>query len=276
MKTSLCDNTNVMEGFFLQYNKVELCGVDTARLPVLSEEQKRDLLIRMRDGTPDERKHAREEMINGNLRLVLSVIQRFTGRGENLDDLFQVGVIGLIKAIDHFDVTLETRFSTYGVPMIMGEIKRHLRDGGSLRVSRSMRDTAYHAMKAKEELTVKLNREPTVEEIAEAIDTDKESVVLALEAIVEPVSLYEPVFCDGTDTVYVMDQVGDKSDDRDWLEEIAFKEALKKLSDREKKILALRYFKGKTQTEVAEEIGISQAQVSRIEKGAIDSIKREL
>ena len=164
----------------------------------------------------------------------------------------------------------------YAIPMIMGELRRHLRDSSSLRISRSMRDTAYHAMKAKEELTVKLNREPTVEEIAAAIDTDKESVVLALEAIVEPVSLYEPVFSDGADTVYVMDQVGDKSDDHDWLEEIAFKEALKKLTDREKKILALRYFKGKTQMEVAEEIGISQAQVSRIEKGAIDSIKREL
>ena len=258
------------------YNKVELCGVDTAKLPVLSETEKKDLLKRMHTGSAAERKQAREKMINGNLRLVLSVIQRFTGRGENLDDLFQVGVIGLIKAIDHFDVGLDVRFSTYGVPMIMGELRRHLRDSGSVRVSRSMRDTAYHAMKAKEELTVKLNREPTVEEIAAAIDTDKESVVLALEAIVEPVSLYEPVFSDGTDTVYVMDQVGDKSDDRDWLEEIAFKEALKKLSDREKKILALRYFRGKTQTEVAEEIGISQAQVSRIEKGAIDSIKREL
>ena len=164
----------------------------------------------------------------------------------------------------------------YAIPMIMGELRRHLRDSSSLRISRSMRDTAYHAMKAKEELTVKLNREPTVEEIAERIGTDKESVVLALEAIVEPVSLYEPVFTDGADTVYVMDQVGDKSDDRDWLEEIAFKEAIKKLSDREKRILALRYFRGKTQTEVAEEIGISQAQVSRIEKGAIDSIKREL
>lgn len=263
-------------GDFLQYNKVEICGVDTAKLPILSEEQKRNLLLQMRSGTPAKRKRAREEMINGNLRLVLSVIQRFTGRGENLDDLFQVGVIGLIKAIDNFDVSLDVRFSTYGVPMIMGELRRHLRDSGSIRVSRSMRDTAYHAMKAKEELTAKLNREPTVEEIAEALDTDKESVVLALEAIVEPVSLYEPVFSDGVDTVYVMDQVGDKSDDRDWLEEIAFKEALKKLSDREKRILSLRYFRGKTQTEVADEIGISQAQVSRIEKGAIDSIKREL
>ena len=266
----------LLRGDFLQYNKVELCGVDTASLKVLTEDEKRALLLKMRDGTPAERKQARQELIQGNLRLVLSVIQRFTGRGENLDDLFQVGVIGLIKAIDNFNVDLDVRLSTYGVPMILGELRRHLRDNGVIRVSRSMRDTAYHAMKMKEELTAQLNREPTVEEIAARLNTDKESVVLALESIVEPVSLYEPVFSDGTDTVYVMDQVGDTSDDRDWLEELAFKEALKKLSDREKKILSLRYFKGKTQMEVAEEIGISQAQVSRIEKGAIDSIKREL
>ena len=266
----------LLRGDFLQYNKVELCGVDTASLKVLTEDEKRALLFKMRDGTPAERKQARQELIQGNLRLVLSVIQRFTGRGENLDDLFQVGVIGLIKAIDNFNVDLDVRLSTYGVPMILGELRRHLRDNGAIRVSRSMRDTAYHAMKMKEELTAQLNREPTVEEIAARLNTDKESVVLALESIVEPVSLYEPVFSDGTDTVYVMDQVGDTSDDRDWLEELAFKEALKKLSDREKKILSLRYFKGKTQMEVAEEIGISQAQVSRIEKGAIDSIKREL
>lgn len=261
---------------FLQYNKVEICGVDTAKLKVLTEDEKRALLETMHSGTPAERKRAREEMINGNLRLVLSVIQRFAGRGENLDDLFQVGVIGLIKAIDHFDSSLMVKFSTYGVPMIAGEVKRYLRDLGSVRVSRSMRDTAYHAMKTKEELTAALNREPTVEEIAAALGTDRESVVLALEAIVEPVSLYEPVFCDGADTVYVMDQVGDNDDDSNWLEELAFKEALKRLSDREKRILNLRYFKGKTQMEVADEIGISQAQVSRIEKGAIDSIKREL
>ena len=266
----------LLRGDFLLYNKVELCGVDTASLKVLTEDEKRALLLKMRDGTPAERKQARQELIQGNLRLVLSVIQRFTGRGENLDDLFQVGVIGLIKAIDNFNVDLDVRLSTYGVPMILGELRRHLRDNGAIRVSRSMRDTAYHAMKMKEELTAQLNREPTVEEIAARLNTDKESVVLALESIVEPVSLYEPVFSDGTDTVYVMDQVGDTSDDRDWLEELAFKEALKKLSDREKKILSLRYFKGKTQMEVAEEIGISQAQVSRIEKGAIDSIKREL
>ncbi|MBQ7219123.1 MAG: RNA polymerase sporulation sigma factor SigG [Ruminococcus sp.] len=258
------------------YNKVEICGVDTSKLKVLTESQKRELLEKMRSGSPAERKRAREEMINGNLRLVLSVIQRFSGRGENMDDLFQVGVIGLIKAIDNFDCTQPVRFSTYGVPMVMGEIRRHLRDAGAVHVSRSMRDTAYHAMQVKEELTASLGREPTVEEIAERLGTQKEDVVLSLEAIVEPVSLYEPVFSDGADTIYVMDQVGDKSDDRDWLEELAFKEALKKLTDREKKILSLRYFRGKTQMEVAEEIGISQAQVSRIEKGAIDSIKREL
>ena len=260
----------------MQYNKVEICGVDTAGLKVLTEEEKRALLKKMREGSPTERRRAREELINGNLRLVLSVIQRFSGRGEAPDDLFQVGVVGLIKAIDNFDVGLDVRFSTYGVPMIIGEIKRYLRDATPVHVSRSMRDTAYHAMQVKEELTNAAGREPTVEEIAERLGADKESVVLALEAVVEPVSLYEPVFSDGADTIYVMDQVGDSRDDNDWLEEIAFREALKKLSDREKRILSLRYMHGKTQMEVAEEIGISQAQVSRIEKGAIDSVKREL
>ena len=260
----------------MQYNKVEICGVNTAGLKVLSEDEKRRLLTIMRDGTPAERKLAREKMIYGNLRLVLSVIQRFAGRGENLDDLFQVGVVGLIKAIDNFDVSLDVRFSTYGVPMVMGELRRYLRDSTAVHVSRSMRDTAYHAMQVKEELTNRMGREPTVEEIAESLGVDKESVVLALEAIVEPVSLYEPVFSDGADTVYVMDQIGDRSDDNDWLEEIAFKEAVRRLSPREKKILTLRYMRGKTQMEVAEEIGISQAQVSRIEKGAINSIKSEL
>ena len=260
----------------MQYNKVEICGVNTAKLKVLSEDEKRALLLKMRDGTPAERRQAREDMINGNLRLVLSVIQRFAGRGENLDDLFQVGVVGLIKAIDNFDVDLDLRFSTYGVPMVMGELRRYLRDSTAVHVSRSMRDTAYHAMQVKEELTNTLGREPTVEEIARELNVPKEDVVLALEAIVEPVSLYEPVFSDGADTVYVMDQVGDRRDDNDWLEELAFKEALKKLSDREKRILSLRYMRGKTQMEVADEIGISQAQVSRIEKAAIDSIKREL
>ncbi len=260
----------------MQYHKVEICGVNTAELTVLTEQEKRTLLERMHSGTPDERRCAREKMINGNLRLVLSVIQRFTGRGENLDDLFQVGVIGLIKAIDNFDPTLDVRFSTYGVPMVAGELRRYLRDNNAIRVSRSMRDTAYHAMQVKEELTAESGREPTVEEIAARLGIEKEQVVLALEAIVEPVSLYEPVFSEGSDTVYVMDQVSDRDDDRGWLEEIALKEAVRKLSDRERRILSLRYFKGRTQMEVAEQIGISQAQVSRIEKGALDAIKREM
>ena len=205
---------------------------------------------------------------------VLFVIQRFQTRGENPDDLFQVGVIGLIKAIDHFDSSLDVRFSTYGVPMIIGEVRRYLRDNNSVRVSRSLRDTAYHAMQVKEKLTSELNREPTVEEIAEKMSLRKEDVVLALEAIVDPVSLYEPLFSDGGDTIYVMDQIGDLSDDRDWIDEISIRDAIKKLSDREKKILGLRFFKGKTQMEVAEEIGISQAQVSRIEKTALKRIKQ--
>ena len=260
----------------MQYNKVEICGVNTGSLKVLSEEEKKRLIGIIHSGTPEERKKAREEMISGNLKLVLSVIQRFSGRGENPDDLFQVGVIGLIKAIDNFDPSLDVRFSTYGVPMVCGELKRYLRDNNTIRVSRSMRDTAYHAMQVKEELTVKNNREPTVEEIAEQMGVEKEQVVLALEAIVEPLSLYEPVFSEGADTIYVMDQIGDASDDSDWLDEIAIKEAIKNLSEREKRILNLRYFKGKTQMEVASEIGISQAQVSRLEKGALNSIKREI
>lgn len=260
----------------MYYNKVEISCVDTSKLKVLSEKEKRELLNIIRTGSKEEAKKAREKMINGNLRLVLSVIQRFVNRGENPDDLFQVGVIGLIKAIDNFDPTLDVRFSTYGVPMVCGELRRYLRDNNSVRVSRSMRDTAYHAMQVKEELTNKNGKEPTVEEIAQVLNVPKENVVLALEAIVEPVSLYEPVFSEGNDTIYVMDQVGDTVDDNDWLDEIAIKEAIRKLSSREKKILSLRYFKGKTQMEVATEIGISQAQVSRIEKGALDSIKREI
>ncbi len=260
----------------MQYGKVEICGVDTARLKLLSEDKKRKLLHIIKNGTPAERKRARDEMINGNLRLVLSVIQRFNGRGENPDDLFQVGVIGLMKAIDNFDAKLDVRFSTYGVPMIIGEIRRYLRDNNAVRVSRSMRDTAYRAMQIKEQLTARNNREPSVEEIAKVMDVPKETVVLALEAVVEPVSLYEPVFSDGNDTVYVMDQIGDKNDDTTWLEELSLKEAITNLSDREKRILALRFFRGKTQMEVAAEIGISQAQVSRIEKGALNSIKQNL
>lgn len=260
----------------MQLNKVEICGVNTTNLKVLKESEKRELLKVIREGNKYEAQQAREKMIKGNLRLVLSVIQRFTNRGENPDDLFQVGVIGLIKAIDNFDPTLDVRFSTYGVPMIIGEIRRYLRDNNSIRVSRSMRDTAYHAMQIKEQLIAENNKEPTVEEIAKKMDIPKENLVLALEAIVEPVSLYEPMFNDGSDTIYVMDQVGDKNDDTTWLEEIALKEAIERLSSREKKILFLRFFQGKTQMEVASEIGISQAQVSRLEKCAISQIKKEI
>lgn len=259
----------------MQYTKVEICGVNTAQLKVLKEKEKRELLLVIKNGTEEEKRIARDKMVQGNLRLVLSVIQRFANRGENPDDLFQVGVIGLIKAIDNFDPELDVKFSTYGVPMIIGEVRRFLRDNNPIRVSRSMRDTAYHAMQIKEMLTNKNGEEPTVEQIAKEMGVPKENVVLALEAIVEPVSLYEPVFSDGSDTVYVMDQVGDKRTDEDWLDEIALKESIRKLSDREKKILGLRFFKGKTQMEVAQEIGISQAQVSRIEKNALDTIKRE-
>ena len=252
----------------MQYGKVEICGVNTSQLKLLKESEKRELLNIIKNGSPAEKKKARDKMINGNLRL--------TNRGENPDDLFQVGVIGLIKAIDNFNPTLDVRFSTYGVPMIIGEIRRFLRDNNSVRVSRSMRDTAYRAMQIKEQLTNKNNREPTVEEIAKIMEMPKEQVVLALEAIVEPVSLYEPVFSDGNDTIYVMDQIGDKNDDSTWLEEIAVKEAITNLSDREKRILSMRFFRGKTQMEVAAEIGISQAQVSRIEKGALDTIKKNI
>ncbi|MBR1779213.1 MAG: RNA polymerase sporulation sigma factor SigG [Clostridia bacterium] len=258
------------------YNKVEICGLNTASLKVLSEKEKRELLKKMKTGTKLERKKARDALINGNLRLVLSVIQRFTNRGENLDDLFQVGCIGLIKAIDNFDVNLDVRFSTYGVPMIIGEIRRHLRDNNSIRVSRSMRDVAYRAMQIKEQLMLKNNKEPTVEEVAKEMEVSKETLVLALEAVVEPISLFEPIFSDGADTIYVMDQVGDKNEDINWLDEIILKESIKKLTPREKNILRLRFFKGKTQMEVANEIGISQAQVSRLEKNALDSIKNQL
>ncbi|MBQ3074303.1 MAG: RNA polymerase sporulation sigma factor SigG [Ruminococcus sp.] len=259
----------------MQYSKVEICGVNTANLKVLKESEKQELLRIIRTGSASEKKAARDKMVEGNLRLVLSVVQRFTGRAEPPDDLFQVGVIGLLKAIDNFNPDFDLRFSTYGVPMILGEIKRWCRDNNPVRVSRSMRDTAYHAMQIKEALTNRNGKEPTVEEIAKEMDVPKENVVLALEAIVEPVSLYEPVFTDGNDTIFVMDQVGDGVSDSDWLDEIALKESIRKLSDREKRILGLRFFQGKTQMEVAEEIGISQAQVSRIEKGALDTIKRE-
>lgn len=252
--------------------KVEICGVNTSRLKVLKSDEMRELLVKSHNGD----KSAREQLINGNLRLVLSVIQRFGNRGESPDDLFQVGCIGLIKAIDHFDITQGVQFSTYGVPMIIGEVRRFLRDNNSVRVSRSMRDTAYKAIQCKERLTAQHGKEPTVEEIAGQLEMKREDVVVALEAIVEPVSLYEPVFSDGGDTIYIMDQVGDGGSDGDWLEEIAIKEAIKNLSDREKRILSLRFLSGKTQMEVAGEIGISQAQVSRLEKGALGKIKEEI
>ncbi len=249
--------------------KVVICGVDTSKLPVLKEKEKEELLKKVKAGD----NNAREELINGNLRLVLSVIQRFTGRGENLDDLFQVGCIGLIKSIDNFDISQNVRFSTYAVPMIIGEIRRYLRDNNSVRVSRSIKDTAYKAMQAKERLMNKLQREPTVSEIADELELPKEDIVIALESIVEPISLYEPVYSDGGDTIYVLDQLGDKNDDKTWLDELSLKEAIKNLSEREKKILSLRFMQGKTQMEVSSEIGISQAQVSRLEKGALDKIK---
>ena len=253
----------------MQWGKVEICGINTSELKVLKEKEKTELLKKIKDGD----KTAREELIKGNLRLVLSVIQRFTNRGENLDDLFQVGCIGLIKAIDNFDVSQNVRFSTYAVPMIIGEIRRYLRDNNSVRVSRSMRDTAYHAMQIKEEIQNKYNREATVEEIAQQLYIPKEQVVLSLEAIVDPVSLYEPVYSDGGDTIFVMDQVGDTTTETDWIDEILIKESLKNLLPREKKILSMRFMRGMTQMEVANEVGISQAQVSRLEKGAIKKIK---
>ena len=252
--------------------KVEICGVNTARLPVLKNEEMMALLRRTKEGD----RAAREQLICGNLRLVLSVIQRFTSRGENPDDLFQVGCIGLIKAIDNFDPSHEVMFSTYGVPMISGEVKRFLRDNNAVRVSRSMRDTAYRAMQIKEQLTNENGKEPNITEIAKRMELPPEDVVIALESIVEPVSLYEPVFSDGGDTIYIMDQVKGGTTDGDWLEEIAMREAIRDLTDRERKILSMRFIDGKTQTEVAGEIGISQAQVSRLEKGAMSRIKAEL
>ncbi len=258
------------------YSKVEICGINTSKLKVISENRKKELLKIIRYGTPEEQERARDEMINGNLRLVLSVIKRFAARGESADDLFQVGCIGLIKAIDNFDCEKDVRFSTYGVPMIIGEVRRYLRDHSPMRVSRSIKDTAYRAMQEKERLTSETGREPTVKELSEALGLPEESIVIALESIVEPVSIYDPVYSDGTDTVYIMDTLGDDNDDKRWLERIALKEAFKELGDREKNILTMRYLLGRTQTEVAEEIGISQAQVSRLEKGALCKIRSSL
>lgn len=249
--------------------KVEICGVNTSELPVLKEKEKIELLKKARNGD----KVARDKLISGNLKLVLSVIQRFANRGETADDLFQIGCIGLIKAIDNFDLNLQVRFSTYAVPMIIGEIRRYLRDNSPLRVSRSLKDTAYRAMQVKEALTAKNGEEPTVEQIAKEMNVQREDVVMALESIVDPVSLYEPVYSDGGDTIYVMDQVGDKDCEDNWLDEMMLRDTIKNLPEREKRILRLRFLVGKTQMEVAQEIGISQAQVSRLEKSALDKIK---
>lgn len=253
----------------MQYSKVEICGINTSKLKVLTEKEKTELLIKVKAGDS----YSRQKLIEGNLRLVLSVVQKFSGRCENPDDLFQVGCIGLIKSIDNFDITQNVKFSTYAVPMIIGEIRRYLRDYNPIRVSRSLRDTAYHAMQAKEKIQNTLGRDATIEEIAKELGLKPTDVVLALEAIVEPMSLYEPVYSDGGDTIYVMDQVGGAESDDDWLNEISIKETIKHLGNREKQILTLRFMQGKTQMEVAQEIGISQAQVSRLEKGALKKIK---
>ncbi len=256
----------------MQNSKVEISGINTSKLKTLTTNEKSSLMKRSKIGD----KAAREELINGNLKLVLSVIQRFTNRGENPDDLFQVGCVGLIKAIDNFDEGHGVMLSTYAVPMIIGEIRRFLRDNNPIRVSRSTKDLAYKAMQVKEKLTNSLSREPTVEEIAKELGVPKEEVVIALESLVNPVSLYDPVFSDSGDTLYIMDQISDKNDDNAWLNEISLREAINALNDREKQILSLRFFEGKTQMEVASEIGISQAQISRLEKGALKKIKKQI
>lgn len=254
----------------MAYNKVVISGINTSKLKVMKESEKIELLKEIQ---ATGSKEARDKLVNGNLRLVLSVIQRFTNRGEDIDDLFQIGVVGLIKAINNFDLSKEVRFSTYCVPMIMGELRRFLRDYGQIKVSRSMKDLAYKAMQAKEKLMTQNQREPKIEEIAKEIGAKRSDVVLALESITEPVSLYEPIYSDSGDTLYVLDQIGDKNDVDSWLDEISLKQAIKDLQPREKNILYLRFFQGKTQVEVANEIGISQAQVSRLEKGALAKVK---
>lgn len=252
-------------------NKVEICGVNTAKLPVLSNSKMRDLFLAVKAGDQE----AREKLVIGNLRLVLSVIQRFNNRGEYVDDLFQVGCIGLMKAIDNFDLSQNVKFSTYAVPMIIGEIRRYLRDNNPIRVSRSLRDIAYKALQVRDVLINRLAREPSLNEIAENLNVPREEVVYALDAIQEPVSLFEPIYHDGGDPIYVMDQISDvKNQDTNWLEGISIKEAMRKLNEREKLILTLRFFEGKTQMEVAEEIGISQAQVSRLEKAALTHLRK--
>ncbi|MBQ7171728.1 MAG: RNA polymerase sporulation sigma factor SigG [Clostridia bacterium] len=257
----------------MHFSKVELCGVSTSGLASLSDEEKRELLKKAANGDGE----ARQKLIDGNIRLVLSILQRFSGRRENADDLFQVGCVGLIKAIDHFNTDLNVKFSTYAVPMIVGEIRRYLRDNNALRVSRSLRDLAYRSLSSREKLSAGLMREPTAAEIAADIGESERAVAEALEAIVEPVSIYESVYSDGEDSVYVIDKLCDTGEsDEGWIEDIALREALKKLNEREKKIIALRYWAGKTQMEIAEEIGISQAQVSRLEKGALERMRREM
>lgn len=256
----------------MYYNKVEICGVNTSKLTVLSDDRKRELLIKTKGGD----NKAREELIYGNLRLVLSVIQRFTNRNENLDDLFQVGCVGLIKAVDNFNIEFDVKFSTYAVPMIIGEIRRYLRDNNSIRISRSVRDLAYQALTVREELTRDNSNEPTVEQIAEKLGQKKEAVVYAMEAIIAPISLYEPVYTDNGDSIYVIDQLSDlSSHDEMWLESIALREAIKVLNERERLIICMRFFKNKTQMEIAEEIGISQAQVSRLEKAALERMRKQ-
>lgn len=253
--------------------KVEICGVNTSKLPVLSHEEKDALFLKIKAGD----KEAREKFINGNLKLVLSVVRKFNNRGENVDDLFQVGCIGLIKAIDNFDLSQNVLFSTYAVPMIIGEIRRHLRDNNSIRVSRSLRDIAYKALQAKESLIARNNREPTIDEVAKEVGMTKEEITNALDAIQDPVSLYEPIYNDGADSLFLMDQIGDdKNIDENWIEDIAISEGLKKLNPREQMIIRKRFFDGKTQMEVADEIGISQAQVSRLEKSALLHMKKSL
>lgn len=257
----------------MYYNKVEICGVNTSKLKVLNDEEKTELLKRTRAGDEE----ARKELINGNLRLVLSIIQRFTGRRENLDDLFQVGCIGLVKAVDNFNIEMDVKFSTYAVPMIIGEIRRYLRDNNAIRISRSVRDLAYRALQVREELIAEKEKEPTVEEIAARLGEKKEAVMHAMEAIVEPISLYEPVFNDNGDALYLMDQLADSSGgDEVWLENIVLKEAMSRLNERERKIINLRFYRNKTQMEIAEEIGISQAQVSRLEKATLEKIRKQL
>jgi RNA polymerase sporulation-specific sigma factor len=257
----------------LLMNKVEICGVNTSKLPVLKNDVMRKLFKDMQNGDLS----AREKIISGNLRLVLSVIQRFTNRGGNVDDLFQVGCIGLMKATDNFDLSQNVKFSTYAVPMIIGEIRRYLRDNNPIRVSRSLRDVAYKALQVRDKLVNKNSREPSVTEIAKELNIPREEIVFALDAIQEPISLFEPIYHDGGDPIFVMDQIGDeKNHDIQWLEGIAVREALRKLNEREKKIITLRFFEGKTQMEVAEEIGISQAQVSRLEKGALLHLKKQM